>query len=331
MERFFHKVCPLRSLKGEGQFIQKEESIKTDLRFKIEAADQSQIVNPKSSILNQSNFQIASGRCKLFILCFCVFLAISASSQDSLNLKYLRSFSISAKFVTADQLNNFYLITPKNEILKLDSLGNEQFRFSNNRLGDITSFDASNPFNLLVFYKDFNVVKILDRTLTESGEFNLFETGIFQTPCVGISADKNLWLYDRDNFQLKKIDKNGKVVIESRQLNLLFDENLNPIILRESENKVYLLDSELGLFVFDVFGRFLNKIQIGEAINFQVFEDNILFLKKDKLTSFSTISFFEKEFLLPQKLKEKGQCFFCQNQFFHLKNEAVDIFKIINK
>ena len=266
----------------------------------------------------------------LFILAF-ILTPVTFYAQNILDLKLKLSFQQSAKFATTDQLNNFYLINPENEILKLDSLGNEQFRFSNNRLGDIASFDASNPFNLLVFYKDFNIVKSLDRTLTESGEFNLFEAGIFQTPCVGISADKNLWVYDRDNFQLKKIDKNGKIIVESRQLNLLFEENLNPTILRESENKVYLLDPEIGLFVFDIFGRFLNKIQISQTIDFQTFENKILFLQKEKLTSFSSISFFEKEFLFPEKITRIGQISFSQNLIFHFKNELIEVFEILKR
>jgi len=256
-------------------------------------------------------------------------------SEDTLDLKLQLTIPYSAKFATADQLDNLYLVTPENEILKFDSLGNEQFRFSTNQLGDITSFDASNAFNLLVFYQEFNIVKTLDRTLTESGKFNLFDAGIFQTPCVGISADKNLWVYDRDNFQLKKINKDGKIIVESRQLNLLFDESLNPQSIIENGNNVYLLDPEFGIYTFDIFGRFSSKFvplktdfKPNFSNGFRADERSVFYINEIALLGYYTAYGMEMAWPLPKGISREGQLFFSGNRIFQVTKKSVNVYKI---
>ena len=243
-----------------------------------------------------------------------------------LRLRPILKIERAAKFATTDPLGNFYLITPENEVQKLDSTGQVQFRFSNNRLGDITFFDASNAFNLLVFYQDFNVVQVLDRTLSESGQFNLYDAGILQPQGLTLADEKNLWVYDPDNFQLKKIDKLGATIIASQQLNLIFEETIAPTLLKEVGNEVYLMDSQNGIYVFDAFGRFLKKDPITDLFNFLPMKMKYLIFRKDKMVVRSRRDGWEQERHYPPSIRKEGKIQVAGTNLFWLKNRSMEIY-----
>lgn len=257
-------------------------------------------------------------------------LSLVAQSDKILDVKKIISINIGAKFATADQFDNFYIITPENEIIKFDSQGNEQFRYSNSRLGDITYFEAANPFHLLVFYQTFNEIVTLDRTLSPSGGFHLSKVELFQTNCLSIADNKNLWIYDKDNFQLKKFDFNGNPILTSQQLNQIFKDNINPSIIKEVGNQVYLFDKAKGIYVFDIFGKFLNFIAVEKVIDFTVLDRNILLFKEKKATNLLNIFSSGDDYLYTSELTESGKLFFKNDKIFQVTADWVVVFKIEN-
>jgi len=255
-------------------------------------------------------------------------LSLTAQSEDTLSLKKVISINIEAKFATADQFDNFYVITHENEIIKFDSEGNEQFRYSNSRFGDITYFEAANPFHLLVFYQTFNEIVTLDRTLSPSGGFHLSRVDLYQSNCLSVADDKNLWIYDKDNFQLKKFDFNGNPLLSTQQLNQIFKDKINPSIVKEVGNKVYLFDKKKGIYVFDIFGKFLTFISIEKGIDFSVIEQSILIFKEKKATNLSNPIAKEKDFFYPKQLIKSSELFFKNDKIFQVKEDWVSVFKI---
>ncbi len=255
-------------------------------------------------------------------------LSVFAQSEKTLDVKKIISINIEAKFATADQFDNFYIITHENEIIKFDSKGNELFRYSNSRLGDITYFEAANPFHLLVFYQMFNEIVTLDRTLSPSGGFHLTKIELYETNCLSIADNKNLWIYDKDNFQLKKFDFNGTPILASQQLNQIFKTKINPTIVKEVENNVYLFDKAKGIYVFDIFGKFLNFIAVEKVIDFTVLERNIFLFKKKKATNLINSIMMGDDYFYPSELTESGKLFFKNDKIFQVTRDWVSVFKI---
>ena len=77
-----------------------------------------------------------------------------------------KEYDIKADFISTDQLGNFYIIK-NSELIKNNANNNQTLRYSNNLFGKISSIDASDPFRILVFNKDFNKIVFLDKNLTE--------------------------------------------------------------------------------------------------------------------------------------------------------------------
>ena len=134
----------------------------------------------------------------------CLFLSVYAYTQRADTLVLLQTLTIPATLVTIDNLGNVYLLTLHNTLEKYDAEGHRLARYSNNRLGPVTSIDAANPLKVLVWYADFRTAVFLDRSLTELGTLSLDAAGFSVVRSVAMSFDGNLWAYDEALFKLKK-------------------------------------------------------------------------------------------------------------------------------
>ena len=167
-------------------------------------------------------------RTGLLLSCLVFFFLELAFAQNNHQDGYQLLFEIktTAKDFTTDKLQNIYLLDAKNEIVKLTPNGTEQFRYPNTTLGEPNYLDATNPFNLLLYFPDFQNVITLDRTLNLAGELNLQQLGFFRVNALGMAGDGNLWVYDEVDFRLKKIGQDGQIILQSSDLSLELRQSL---------------------------------------------------------------------------------------------------------
>lgn len=181
-------------------------------------------------------------------------MAMGQEPSDTLVLR--NTFPLRARFTTADNLGNLYLITPQNAVEKYSPDGRLLTRYTNNRAGFATAVDATNPMKIIVWYADFRVVAFLDRNLTPLGELNLIQAGYPEVRTVAAAADGNLWIYDEIAFQLKKISPEGAALAESQRLNALLPQRLPIESLRDDGSSVYAFAPDVGLLSFDAYAQF---------------------------------------------------------------------------
>ncbi len=120
--------------------------------------------------------------------------------------------------------------------------------------------DVSNPLKILVYYKDFATVVLLDRFLSTRATIDLRRLGITQVKAVALSYDSNIWLYDEGEGKLKKLDENGNVLVESADLRLVFDEALSGVKIMDNNSQLYLYDNQLGWLIFDYYTAFKKRL-----------------------------------------------------------------------
>ncbi len=221
-----------------------------------------------------------------WILCLLPFLVVGQSDKP-LNYSLLHTLEITSPVFTTDQLRNVYTVTNTNEVVKYTPTGQIQFRYNNNTLGNLTFIDATDPFNLLLFYPDFRRVILLDRTLSETGAFDLFDLDVIDVQAVGISSDNNLWLYDDIRFILKKIDRNGKVIEESNNINLVLGKTLAPNFILERSNILYVNDPEVGILLFDLFGNYTKTVDVKGLTQFQVIDEQLIYWQDGQIHVFN--------------------------------------------
>jgi hypothetical protein len=76
--------------------------------------------------------------------------------------------SIEGGFIdfTVDNLGNYFLLSKNNQLKKLNAQGDSIGLFNDvRRYGKLYSIDATNPLKVLLYYKNFSTVVVLDRFL----------------------------------------------------------------------------------------------------------------------------------------------------------------------
>lgn len=190
---------------------------------------------------------------------------------------------VDARFATADNLGNLYVITTTNALEKYAPDGRLLTRYSTQRLGNALYIDVSNPLKVLVWYADFRMVVFLDRSLTLLGELNLIEAGYPEVRTVAAAMDGKIWLYDEVNFRLVKITQEGDKVVESQPLSQMLPGATTITCIRDENNRVCASDPAQGLLEFDAYAQFQRVIGQRDIREFQLLETGFSWLEVPNL------------------------------------------------
>ncbi len=199
---------------------------------------------------------------------------------------------------TTDKLGNTYVVIG-NQLLQFDMNGKPLANFSRNNLGSIRSVDASNPMKIVIFYPDFAQLVILNSKLAEQSTINLRASEINQPIVACGSENGGYWIYDNDDDQLKKLDLNLQIVYQSGNLTQVLGYKIQPRFLTEGSGYVYISDPENGILVFDLFGTYYKLLPFKELKSFQIIDQNLLFVRENKLFRYDSKTAAEQEVLLP--------------------------------
>ena len=227
-----------------------------------------------------------------------VFVTLSFSADDE--LKNLFTIKSSADFFTTDNLGNTYVIKGE-EIKKYSQTGDLLKIFSNNTLGKITSVDATNPLRILIFYKDFATILILDDLLSQNGDpMNLLDYSLEQSDVICTSFNNGIWFFNRQNMELIRLDETFKPVVNTGNLNRLLGTDLKPNFMLEHNGYIYLNNPAEGILAFDIYGTYYKTIPIKGLTRFQV-KDNSMFYFTD-----GTLKLYNIKDLSKKELAFKG-------------------------
>ena len=243
---------------------------------------------------------------------------VASSLQDLIPGKY--------SYFTTDKLKRIYAVNTANELIQFDSNGKELFRYNNNTLGELTYIDTSNPFNLLLFYPEFQTIITLDRTLNPIAELNLLTTAVGDAAAVALSNDNQLWIYDAASLQLMKLNAKGEVLLSSGDLSLGLPSPPKPKQIVASADRVYMNDPTLGLIIFNNFGQYLQMVPMRDITYFQAFEQQLIYrVKSGELFSYHLQSLLTTPIPLTKK-KQQSSCVNIQSgMIYFLEEDGINV------
>jgi hypothetical protein len=227
---------------------------------------------------------------------------------------------------TTDNLQNIYLYRG-NSIRKYNSEGQLLYNYSDKSYGAITLVDVNDPLKMLVFYKDFPEIVLLDNTLSQNGNpFSPSDAGYPLTTIACTSHDNGVWLYDAQNFQLIRLDVNLNTVQKTGNLAQVLGIQLNPDYLLEYNNFVYMNDSAQGILVFDSYGTYYKTIPITGLTNFQVRENDLFYVFKNRIHTFHLKTIMEDRTMAPDTLATEIRIE--KNLLYEGYNDSVRVYEI---
>ncbi len=203
------------------------------------------------------------------------------------NYQLIKSFESEARLISVDQLGNFYLVV-KNNIIKYDRDGKHINQYSNQRYGEISSIDATDPYKIVVFYEDFRVIIILDNQLSENGSPLDMQFSDFDQPVLACRAyNTGVWMFDQLLYKLYRLTLSLVEVQSTGNLTQILGYKLQPNFMMEYNNTLYVNNPESGILVFDQFGTYTKNISIKNLERFQVTEKAIFYIENEQIKKYS--------------------------------------------
>jgi hypothetical protein len=227
-----------------------------------------------------------------------------------------------------DNLSNVYILTVTDQLKKYNASGDSLAVYNNVRnYGKVYSIDVSNPLKVLLYYKDFSSIVVLDRLLATRSTIDLRRKNIFQVSAIGQSYDNNIWLFDSYDNKLKKIDDEGSVLLETPDLRQVFDQAITPQQIIDQNNQLYLYDPINGLFVFDHYGTFKRKIPVAGWSNISITDKNILGISNGSLQSYNVSTLIQAQQKLPGDFTPYYRYYVSNNKLIALSKDGLHIYR----
>lgn len=222
-------------------------------------------------------------------------------------------------FLGFDNQNNLY--TLKNNILTKNS-DSTIYQYNNLSLGDIFNVDFQNPLQIVIFYKNFNTVILLDNQLNEIKriDFNLLSDPV-NIHSVALSSQNQLWFLDTISSKIGLYNVNTNVV---KWISTILE---NPFLHYKADyTHLYWVDTNFDLFRISIFGTIekignhpkFESIQLLEKGNSIYLIDNNLFSFNSK-TKINTKIVIEEKIISKFFFKDGILSIFTQNEIINYK------------
>jgi hypothetical protein len=264
---------------------------------------------------------------QLFQILILQLLLSQAGTAQADSLRLLRRFHTDAVQLAVDHLDNLYLVSATDQLKKFSATGDSVGVYNGvRRFGKLHAVDVTNPLKVLLFYKDFSTVVVLDRLLTFRAAVDLRNTGIIQTSAVGLSYDGNIWLFDAYENKLKKIDEAGTVLLQTPDFRTVFPDAVLPQQVVDNNGTVYLYDSTAGLYLFDYYGSFKKKLPITGWSHITVWNNYITGIQNSQLHYFNTTTLLSGARPLPVASQPLRQFQIANNKLFSWTPDSVHIY-----
>jgi hypothetical protein len=253
------------------------------------------------------------------------------SQQPAADSVFTRTKSIPGVYTdfTIDNLGNIYLVNQNGQVKKLTAAGDSVAVFNNVRqYGKIYLMDVTNPLKLLLYFKDFGTILILDRFLNTRATVDLRRLQMFQVTAIGQSYDNNIWVFDELESKLKRIGEDGRILDQSTDFRLLFDSTPSPQYIIDQNKQLYLYDSTKGVYIFDYYGAFKNRIQLRGWTEFTVISNVLYGRDAGMLYRYEPGTLNLQQYEIPAAMRNARNIKFSRDNLYLLRDDRLEIYAI---
>jgi hypothetical protein len=173
-------------------------------------------------------------------------------------------------------------------------------KYRNLSLGEIYRADLQNPLQIVLFYRKFNTVLLLDNQLNETARINFSNVPEpLIAEAAGLASQNRLWIYDITTQQIGVYDLAKS---KFKTLTPPFTDNIK--YYQSDYNYFYWIDTTGKCFMVNLFGNvgFLgnapeyDQVQLLSPNELLVRKDNTLFVYNLEKQTRSPIALVEKSF-----------------------------------
>ena len=265
---------------------------------------------------------------KWFLTLIAAILVIQTcfSQHDSL-FRHVKDYKGAITDFTVDNLGNLFLLYQQGQLKKLKPNGDSLAVFNNVRkFGKLHSIDVSNPLKVLLYYKNFGTIVILDRFLNERSTVDLRKQNLLQVKAIGQSYDNRIWVFDEIEAKLKKIGDDGQLVDQTNDFRLIFDSAPSPEVIIDHEKSVYLYDRSKGIYVFDYYGGYKSRIPFTGWWDVRVINNAVFARDHEKMYRYVPGTLELKEMMLPEFMRNAKKIVVSPGYVYLLRDGAIMVY-----
>jgi hypothetical protein len=250
-----------------------------------------------------------------------------ASAQDDSLFTLQKKIPGNIASFAVDNLENLYILSSTGQLKKLSEKGDSLAVFNNvKKYGEATLIDVANPLKILLYYRDFSTVVVLDRLLNMRTAIDLRKSDILQAATVALSYDSKIWVYDEVQNKLKKMDDEGKLLQETPDFRLLFNQTVQPQQIFDQDKLVYLYDAVQGLYVFDYYGALKNKILITKWKHVKIVGKYIYGTDDAFIYRYNITTFRYDKWPIPAAIAGAKRIYFTANRLYVLNDQGINVY-----
>lgn len=245
------------------------------------------------------------------------------------NFTFLNKIPGSFTYMDVDVLENIYVINVNNQLKKINAKGDSAGIFNDvKKYGNPTLLDVSNPLKILLYYKSFSTVVVLDRFLSFRNSINFRNKSIFKVKSIATSYDNNIWIFDEQDFKLKKINDAGTILSETNDWRLIFDETPSPREIEDRDGFVYLYDAKKGFYIFDYYGSLKSKLPLLNWQHIAISYNKIMGIVDNSLQTYDLTTHALKTYKLPVFFNNYSNIKAINGKLYLHTNKGIEIYKI---
>lgn len=256
-----------------------------------------------------------------------ILLLVAFIHTHAQDIHLQKRISIHARLMTVDELGNVYLVRQDNTILRYNEKGDSTGFYKSILNGEIGAIDATNPLRILVYYPAYAKVIMLDRMLAVKNELDLRKLHLSNVTAIASSADGMMWVYDRFNARLKKVDDQLREIVQSNDLRQELQSVPNPIFATERNWKTYLCDTAKGIYIFDRYGNYVNTLSIYHVQQLQVIGTTLVYKINDSLYSWDQEKIREEKMAIPVNGKNILNALLIREKLYVLYDDELIIYQ----
>ncbi|MEI6947970.1 hypothetical protein V9K67_12305 [Paraflavisolibacter sp. H34] len=254
--------------------------------------------------------------------------AAAGIAQDDSSFRLERSYSGSVADAALDNLGNLYVLTASDQLKKYSPQGDSMAVYNNVRkFGKVSALDVSNPLKVLLYYKDFSTIVVLDRLLAVRSTLDLRRRNILQASAMSLAYDGNIWLFDAFDSKLKKVNEEGELLLETPDFRSLFGEAVQPQQIIDEDNLLYLYDTARGLYLFDRYGTFKRKVPVAGWSGIRPAGQQLWGITGHSLRSYNLSNLLETQYAFPASFMPYQRFRLSHNKLLALTPDSLRIYQ----
>jgi hypothetical protein len=260
------------------------------------------------------------------IIVLAVFLNV-LSAQTQINLQAERTFAARTNQFRVDPLG-YMIYFEKDAVYKMDTTGTLMFQQSLKAYGDITDMDVISPMKYLLFFREQQSIGFFDNTFTpyqSRTRLSDLDVSYATLVCYSMQFDR-FWVFDQDNSKLILFNSDGKRSLETENLNGIIGLE-EPVQMLERFGRLYVVDQNRGVYMFDMFGSLVNFVEIQGIQWIQVDANNFFYIANRHLCGYNFKT--KNKFKVPLEADSLPLFQFVKEKLYVVSQNMLRVFKLL--